>query len=90
MMTAIEGQILSLSLTDNAGCRGIEIRVFIPEPPRPGIIDQVFYDTEKEFEAANDRNEKDRKKYAVDLENMYSLCLEDIGIYPHRELKRVA
>jgi hypothetical protein len=75
-------------LTDNGGCRGIELRVFIPEPSRPGIVDITFYETEKEFEAAEEQNKKDHKKYSADLENMYSLCLEDIGIYPHRELKR--
>jgi len=85
---SIEGQILSLSLTDNGGCRGIEIRVFIPEPNRPGIVDPAFCDTEEGFEEAKDKNQRENKKYSADLENMYSLCLEDVGICPHRELKR--
>jgi hypothetical protein len=86
-MSAIEGQIVSLKITEDRGTRGVEIKVFIPEPVRPGIEDPCFHETEKEYEEAADKNRWDHKKYLVDLENMYSLCLEDISIFPHREVK---
>jgi hypothetical protein len=86
-MSAIEGEILSLMITEAGGRRGIEIRVFIPEPIRPGIEDPCFYDTEREYEEAVDKNKWDHEKYQADLENMYSLCLEEISIFPHREIK---
>ena len=44
---------------------------------------------EAEYHAAEIKHDQDVKKYSADIENMYSLCLEDISIHPHRDLKEV-
>lgn len=89
-MAAIEGQIVEIRKVSYSSTRGgIEIRVIIPEPFEPGIVDQAFYSTEEEFLKAEEKNDYERKKYSVDIVNMYSLCLEDVSIHPHRELEEV-
>lgn len=89
-MAAIEGQIIEIRKVPYSTTRGgIEIRVLIPEPFEPGIEDPTFHKTEEEYNQAARRNQYERKKYAVDMVNMYSLCLEAISIHPHRELEEV-
>jgi hypothetical protein len=86
MMPAIEGSIMEMRRTSYDELPGIELRVFIPEPNRPGIVDQAFFESEEEFKDAEERHNSEVKKYQAVTTNMNSLCLEDVSLFPHREM----